>query len=110
MKKFKWYLLPVVFLAAGVAFGTRQKPTTYTMHTYNFSFYNTDHTRMYYGMDLTAQGYKKGIDYDCIAPANVCTFIANPSEAHSDPTGNFFYTTDVPQSGIDRTGSWIGLD
>jgi hypothetical protein len=110
MKKFNWPFLLVFVVGAGFAFGMRPKPKDYTMHTFSFLFYNVDHTRMYYGLDLTAQQYRKGIDYDCIAPANVCTFIANPFEAQMDLTGTYFYTVDVPQSGLDRTGSFLDLD
>jgi|SRR5580692_8120715 hypothetical protein len=110
MKKLNWHFLLVFIVAIGIAFGMRPKPKAITMHTYSFAFWSTDHTRMYYGMDLTAQGYQKGIDYDCIAPAWVCTFIAEVTEEQSDYTGTFFYTVDVPQSGIDDTGSWLDLD
>ena len=110
MKKLNWHFVLVFIVAIGIAFSTRQRPKDYTMHTYAFSFWSTDHTRMYYGMDLTAQQYRKGIDYDCVEPAYVCTFIANPSEAQEDYSGTYFYTVDVPQSGIDDTGSWLDLD
>ena len=110
MKRIKWHLLLIVALAIGVAFTTRPKPVPYSMHTYSFAFYNSNYTQMYYGMDLTAAGYIQGLDYDCQMPANVCTFIANPANALSGPSGNYFLTVDVPQSGINDEGSWVDLD
>jgi hypothetical protein len=114
MKRIKWPLLLIVAIAIGTAFATRPAPRLapgpYSMHTYSFSFYSTDHTRMYYGMDLTSAGYVIGVDYDCQNPFSVCTFIANPSNALSDMTGTYFLTADVPQSGIEDTGNFVNLD
>jgi len=112
MKRIKWHLLPIAVLTIGVAFTTRPRPlpSPQSMHTYSFAFYNTGHTEMYYGMDLTAAGYVQGIDYDCQEPTNVCTFIANPANALSGPSGKYFLTADVPQSGILDSGSWVDLD
>ena len=112
MKRIKWHLLLIAALAIGVAFTTRPRPlpNQQSMHTYSFAFYNQNHTRMYYGMDLTAAGYIQGIDYDCESPTYVCTFIANPANALSDLSGNYFLTADVPVSGILDSGSWVDLD
>ena len=112
MNRIKWRLLPIAVLAIGVAFTTRPRslPNRQTMHTYSFAFYNQNHTEIYYGMDLTAAGYVQGIDYYCEAPTNVCTFIANPANALTGPSGNYFLTSDVPESGILDSGSWVDLD
>jgi hypothetical protein len=112
MNRIKWHLLPLAALAIGVAFTTQphHRPAHYTEHSFAFSFYNANNTKMYYSMDLTNAGYVQGIDYDCETPTNVCTFSANPSQEQSDQSGNFFYTSDVPQSGIENTGSFVDYD
>jgi hypothetical protein len=110
MKKIKWHLLLIAAVGIGAAYTTRPNPSPTTLHTYAFAFYSTDHTRIYYSMDLTNAGYVKGIDYDCEAPTNVCTFIGDPSREQSDGTGTYFFTSQIPNSGLDNSGSFVNLD
>src|SRR5258708_6069955 len=111
MKKMKIPLLLVAIFGLGAAFVNRPpQASPKTMHTFNFLEYSTDRLKMYYGIDLTSFGYQNGVDYDCFQPPAICTFIANPALSHSDLTGNWFYTSDVPVSGIDDGGSWYNLD
>ena len=99
MKKIKWHLL--LLAAFGICAGYVNKPpkiTRGTMDTYEYAF--TASSRVYYVTDLTSLGAVMGLDYDCVMAATTCTFIANPALAHADPTGQFFYATDVPNSGM----------
>ena len=111
MRKISIPLLLLAILGIGAAFVDRPlQASPKTIHTYNFLEYSTDHLKMFYGMDLTSFGYQEGIDYDCFQPSAICTFLANPANSHSDLTGNWFYTSDVPVSGIDNGGSWYDFD
>lgn len=108
MKKIKWHLL---FIAAfGICAGYANKPHKFLtakgqeMDTYAF-WYTTD-GRYYYGYDLTSNGWVQGIDYDCVQPTNICTFIADPTRSHSDATGNYFYVYDIPDGGINYDGAF----
>ncbi|GGB26310.1 hypothetical protein [Puia dinghuensis] len=106
MTKIKIPLLLVALFGIAAAFVNRPQASPKTMHTYNFLQYSTDGTQIYYGMDLTSAGWVDGIDYDCYQPAAVCTFIADPTRSHTDLTGHWFYVSQIPQSGIDNSGTW----
>ena len=111
MKKIKWYLLLAVIAGIGAAFANRpSRPSFPTMHHYAFTHKNLDGTRMYYSKDLTDAGYQKGIDYDCVPPINICTFLGDITREHSDLTGMYFFTSDIPSSGIDNSGIFEDLD
>ncbi|HEY4335520.1 MAG TPA: hypothetical protein VGM89_06470 [Puia sp.] len=111
MRKINLPLLLVAIFGIGAAFVSRPlQASPRTLHTYNFLHYSTDRLKMFYGMDLTDANYQDGIDYACFQPSAVCTFIGNPASSHSDLTGNWFYTSDVPVSGIDDNGTWFNLD
>ena len=79
------------------------------LHRYAYLDKNTDGTKYYVSMDLTSYGWIKGLDYDCAYPPRVCTFLANPIYLHADPTGMWFYYSDIPVSGIDRSGYFINM-
>ncbi|HWB93251.1 MAG TPA: hypothetical protein VG605_15420 [Puia sp.] len=99
MKKIKWHLL--LLAAFGICAGYVNKPPKVvhqSMDTYQFAY--SAPGKYYYGDDLTSVGARAGIDYDCVMAATICTFIANPASEHEDGGGTFFYTTDVPNSGI----------
>ena len=112
MKKIKWHLLLIA--AFGICAGYVNKPqkfltkTGQTMDTYQF-WYSAD-DRMYYNYNVTSMGWVQGLDYDCVYPPYTCTFIADPLLSNSDDTGNYFYTWDVPQAGINNDGSFSFLD
>lgn len=113
MQKFKLHLLLFALLGVVAAWTNRPAKVALnkaTYHTYAFSNYNINGTKIYYCMDLTANGYQIGIDYDCEPPITVCTFIGDISRAHSDLTGTWFYVSDIPQSGISNTGSFTNWD
>ncbi|HET6253261.1 MAG TPA: hypothetical protein VFE32_04280 [Puia sp.] len=116
MRKFKFHLLLFALLGAGAAYTNKpDKPAPnkvtnkVTYHTYAFAFYNMNFTKIYYLMDLTEEGMVIGIDYDCQQPISVCTFIADITREHTDGTGNWFYVSDIPQSGINY-GTFIDFD
>lgn len=110
--KFKWYLLGIALF--GVCAGYVNKPKHFhtakgaEMDTYAF-WYQTN-GKWYYGLDLSTMGWEQGLDYDCVYPSNICTFIANPMNAHSDLTGNWFYEWDVPDGGVNWDGSFSNID
>jgi hypothetical protein len=81
-----------------------------SLHAYSYWHSSTDGSRIYYTIDLTTAGYEKGIDYDCVPPAITCTFLGDPTRAHMDLTGTYFYSWDVPKSGFDNTGVFYLLD
>ena len=98
-----------LFLIAllGISAAWINRPATSSpssMHNYSFRYLSTDGTRMYYAKDLTSIGYIKGFDFICLNSTYNCTFIADPSRAHTDLTGSYFFTWDVPTSGIDGSG------
>ena len=105
MKKVKLHLVLVALLAIGAAWINRPRVPA-TNHNYSFRFKSSDGTKIYWGSDLTLLNYTKGIDYICVSPATTCTFYANPSNSHTDLTGNYFYVSDVPAGGYDNTGSY----
>jgi hypothetical protein len=112
MRKIKIHLLFIAVFAISAAYTNKpDKPVTHatTFHTYAFAFYNINFTKIYYCIDLTAEGMILGIDYDCQQPTSVCTFIADITRAHADGTGNWFYVSDIPQSGISY-GTFIDFD
>jgi hypothetical protein len=112
MKKIKWHLLVIALF--GICAGYVNKPQKLRtpmgqeMDTYQY-WYSAD-GRMYYGYDLSSMGWVQGRDYDCVYPPNICTFIADPTRSHSDDTGNWFYASDVPQSGINMDGGFELMD
>jgi hypothetical protein len=110
MRKIKGHLLLIAAFGITAAYTTRPAKIPTTMHEYSFSFYSTDGTRIYYGMDLTAANYVQGIDFDCVPPAIGCTFVGNTNLSHSDMTGNYFYVSQIPSSGINSEGTFISLD
>jgi hypothetical protein len=109
MRKIKFHLLLFALLGAAAAY--TNKPAVYRAdyHTYAFAFYSPNYSKIYYSMDLTQQGYIQGIDYDCQQPTSVCTFVGDVSREHSDGTGNWFYVSDIPQSGI-TYGTFVDFD
>lgn len=111
MKKIKWSLL-VVALAGVVAAYANKRPahSDPDFHTYAFWKYSDDGSRMYYTYDLTQIGYVSGNDYVCVQPGMACTFIASPGLAHLDPSGKYFYTSDVPTSGIITNSYFLDLN
>jgi len=104
MRKMKIHLLCIAVFGICAAFANRPPKALQQMDHYAYWYTSTDGSRMYYLVDLTAQGWVQGIDYDCIPPQSICTFIANPIRSHNDLSGTWFFTWDVPQSGIDDTG------
>jgi hypothetical protein len=110
MRKIKWNLLLIAAFGITAAYTSKPAPSPSTLHEYSFSFYSTDHSRIYYGMDLTAANWVQGIDYDCQLPAIGCTFVGDTNLSHSDLTGNYFYVSQIPVSGINSEGTFIELD
>ena len=105
MKKIKLNLLLAALLGIGAAWINKPlHAAPPIIHNYSFLYFNPDGTRMYYGKDLTSLSYVKGFDYICLSSSTICTFLANPSRSHTDLTGNYFFTSDVPASGIDDSG------
>jgi len=104
-------LLLIALLGIGAAWMNRplQASGSDNIHTYNFVSKSTDGTKMYYSKDLTAAGYIKGLDYDCSSATAICTFMGNPALAHFDFSGFWFYTSQVPVSGIDDSGYFLDL-
>jgi len=112
MKQIKWHLLLIAVFGICAGYANKpRKPRTRTgqeMDTYQFMYQTSG--RMYYGFDLSTMGWVQGIDYDCVYPPSICTFIADPTRSHSDLTGNYFYVLDVPGSGINYDGGFSQLD
>lgn len=109
MNQIKWKLLIIALLGITLAF--TNKPANYVnYHRYAWLRNSIDGSRYYTSKDLTWYGWVKGIDYDCLIPAVICTFQADPMKIHIDATGSWFYTTDVPQAGVDNTGIFVPLD
>lgn len=108
MKKIKWHLL--LLAAFGICAGYANKPKKFLtakgqeMDTY--AYWYTADSKMYYGYDLTTMGWIQGLDYDCEGGNYICTFIADPTRAHEDETGVWFYTWDVPTPGINYEGAF----
>jgi hypothetical protein len=99
MKKIKWPLLLIAVLATCAGYVNKPKASPKDMHTY--AYWQTVSGRYYYYYDLTSYNMVQGLDYDCVYPGYMCTFIANPLSSHTDVTGSYFYITDVPASGIE---------
>lgn len=110
MSKIKFPLVLVALFGVISAFVSAPPRPSITLHRYAFWTYDMYHSKMYYYKDLTLANYTKGLDYDCVPPVTVCTFLADPTLSHSDLTGSWFYITDVPQSGLDNSGTWYDLD
>ena len=111
MKKISFHLLLIALLAIGAAFVNKPAHASRTtLDRYSYYYKSADGSKVYYGFDITAQGWTKGIDYTCNANSNPCSFLADPTRAHSDLGGCFFYTWDVPSSGYDISGSFELLD
>jgi len=105
MSRIKLHLLLLALLGIGAAWVNKPLHSSpHTSHNYSFLYKSTDGTRMYYGKDLTSLGYVKGFDYICISSSATCTFYGDPSKAHSDLTGTWFYVWDVPTGGLDNSG------
>lgn len=104
MKKIKMHLLLLSVLGIGAAWVTKPKPLPPTYHNYSFVSRSPDGTRLYYSKDLTAISYVKGFDYICIAASYTCTFQGSPPNSHTDGSGNYFFSWDVPAAGIDNSG------
>jgi len=100
----KKYLLLLAIAGITAAWVNKPHSLPPTVHNYSFTHYSTDGTRMYYGKDLTDINYVKGFDYICLSSSTICTFMGNTANAHTDLTGNYFYTSDVPPAGIDDSG------
>jgi hypothetical protein len=112
MRKIKIHLLVIAIFAVCAAYvhkpAAPKKSKGPEMDTY--AYWYTGNGRMYYMFDCSSHGWIQGLDYDCVYPAYICTFIANPLSSHSDPTGNYFYTSDVPVSGINDDGAFQLFD
>lgn len=101
--KIKWPLLIAIFATCAGYVNKPLQASPKDMHTY--AYWQTVSGRYYYLADCTDNGWVQGLDYDCV-PGYICTFIANPLNSHSDLTGNYFYITDVPASGVNYDGSF----
>ncbi len=105
MKKF-------IFLFALVGIGAAwinkpAKASRYGLHQYSYRFRSYDGSRWYFQYDLTSNGWIAGWDYDCYPSYSVCSFMADPGNMHSDFTGYYFYTWNVPSAGIDDSGDFV---
>jgi len=106
MKKIKWRLLLVAFLAISFAF-TNRTPHREDFHHFAFLYKTLDQQRYYVSYDLTNMGWIQGDQYDCTLIRTICTIIANPQNMHMDLTGKWFYANDVPGSGINTGGMFV---
>src|SRR5258708_5735077 len=111
MKKFNQQLL--VLALAGICCAYVGKVSAWhapkSMHTYEFAGRSADGLKYYVSKDLTASGWQKGNQYDCVTPATICTLIADPIHLHTDFWSMYFYISDVPVSGIDKSGVFVTL-
>lgn len=110
MKKIKWRLLIIALFGICVAYTNKTPRLSFSYHRYAFMYKTTDGSRYYISKDLTDAGWIKGINYDCIFPPSTCTFLADPIKLHSDFSGMYFFTSDIPVSGIDNSGYFENLD
>jgi hypothetical protein len=104
----KRYLL--LFAIVGIAAAWVNKPlksSRFGLHKYSYRFRSYDGTRWYYAFDLTRLGWQVGWDYDCYPSQTVCSFMADPGNAHSDGTGMYFYSWNIPEVGVDNTGYFV---
>ncbi len=108
MRKIKWPLRLVAVFGVCAAYVNKPAPkaSPKSVHTYSYWYTSSDGSQMYYGFDLTSMGWTQGLDYDCVYPATICTFVADPTQSHSDFTGNYFYTWNVPTAGINYDGAF----
>ena len=109
MNQIKLKLLIIALLGVVLAYANKPQHF-YSYHRYSWSRSSQDGSKYYVSMDLTWYGWTKGVDYDCVAPYVICTFLADPMRIHADATGNWFYVSDIPQAGIDNTGMFLPLD
>ena len=105
----KLKLLIIALLGVVLAYANTP-PRFVSSHRYAWLHSSMDGSKYYISKDLTAYGWTKGVDYDCVPPYLICTFWADPTKIHVDGTGTWFYVTDVPSSGIDNTGVFEPLD
>lgn len=110
MNRIKFPLLLVALFGAATAFVSRPPQPSQTLHRYAFWTWDMYHSKMYYYRDLTQANYTKGLDYDCVPPVTICTFLADPSLSHSDFSGSWFYGSEIPHSGVDSSGTYFDLD
>jgi len=111
MKKIAFDLVLIALF--GIAAAYTNKPLTVgpkSLHKYSYWYTTTDGSKIYYGFDLTSLGYTQGLDYDCVTPAATCTFDGDPTRAHSDLGGQYFFSWDVPVSGFNNTGTFCLFD
>lgn len=101
MKQIKLKLLIIALLGVGLAYANKPPQQNYTYHTYSWLRSSIDGSKYWASRDLTWYNWTKGIDYVCVGPAFICTFMGDPMKMHSDATGNWFYVSDIPQGGID---------
>ncbi|HEY6899030.1 MAG TPA: hypothetical protein VI233_00245 [Puia sp.] len=83
------------------------KPSKFGLHQYSYRFRSYDGSRWYFSNDLTSQGWIPGWDFDCYYSQSVCTFMADPGNMHSDGTGYYFYSWNIPGAGIDYSGDFV---
>lgn len=108
MKKIKMHLLLLSLLSIGAAWAEKPlKPAKFGLHQYSYRFRSYDGSRWYFQYDLTSLGWVAGWDYDCDYSQSVCSFMADPANMHSDGTGNYFYSWNIPGAGIDDSGDFI---
>jgi|GEM_PF-1592371 len=111
MKKINLSLLIIALLGIGAAYANRPlEASPNQLHRYSFLSKSPDGSKMYYEFDITAQGWEQGIDYSCNSTPATCTFLADPTRAHIDANGPFFWVWDVPGSGIQNQGVFEFLD
>ncbi len=106
MRKIKWPLLLVAVFGVCAAYVNKPAPKASPKDIHTYSYWYTASGHMYYGFDCTSLGWIQGLDYDCIYPSSICTFAADPTRSHSDATGNYFFTWDVPVAGINYDGAF----
>ena len=83
------------------------KPSKYGLHKYAYWSRSYDGTRWYYAYDLTWLNWQVGWDYDCYPSFTVCSFMADPANSHNDGSGNYFYSWNIPNAGIDYSGYFV---
>ncbi len=109
IKKINWRLLFVVLAGICCAYATKRPAwmSSKDFHHYSFVTRSSDNLRYYVGKDLTMAGWIAGDQYDCVTPVVVCTLIANPAALHTDFYGMYFWISNVPQSGVDSSGTFL---
>jgi hypothetical protein len=107
MRKMNLSLLLVALVGIGAAYANRPlEASPKQLHRYSYWFKSGDGSRMYYQFDITAEGWTQGLDYTCNATTATCTFLADPTRAHMDISGSYFFVWDVPGAGIQNTGAF----